>query len=75
MSPPVNDVRPRRINVAITPEAIEALETVMHRERVGLTEAVRRLVSYGDFVYRAVKIDEAELLLRKDDGIREIVLL
>ncbi len=75
MSPPVNDVRPRRINVAITPEAIEALETVMNRERVGLTEAVRRLVSYGDFVYRAVKIDEAELLLRKDDGIREIVLL
>jgi len=47
----------------------------MNRERVGLTEAVRRLVSYGDFVYRAVKIDEAELLLRKDDGIREIVLL
>ena len=75
MSPPVNDVRPRRINVAITPEAIEALETVMNRERVGLTEAVRRLVSYGDFVYRAVKIDEAELLLRKEDGIREIVLL
>ncbi len=75
MSPPVSDVRPRRINVAITPEAIEALETVMNRERVGLTEAVRRLVSYGDFVYRAVKIDEAELLLRKDDGIREIVLL
>ncbi len=75
MSPPVNDARPRRINVAITPEVIEALETVMDRERVSLTEAVRRLVGYGDFVYRAVKLDEAELLLRKGDDIREVVLL
>jgi hypothetical protein len=67
--------QPRRINVAVTPEVIQALQTVIDNEQVTLTEAVRRLVSYGDFIYRAVKQEGSEVLLRNGDSIREVVLL
>lgn len=67
--------RPRRINVAVTPDMIEAIEMIMERENISLTEAVRRLVSYGDFVYRAIREDGAELLVRNGDKTKEVVLL
>jgi hypothetical protein len=67
--------QPKRINVAVTPEVIQALQTVMENEQVTLTEAVRRLISHGDFIYRAVKQDGSEVLLRDGDSTREIVLL
>lgn len=67
--------QPRRINVAVTPEVIQALQTVIDNEQVTLTEAVRRLVSYGDFIYRAVKQEGSEVLLRNGDTTREVVLL
>lgn len=60
--------RPRRINVAVTPDAIDALEHVIKREGVTLTEAVRRLLGYGDFVYRAVKDDGSEVVMHNKDG-------
>jgi hypothetical protein len=65
----------KRINVAVTPEVIQALQTVIDNEQVTLTEAVRRLISYGDFIYRAVKQEGSEVLLRKGDSTREVVLL
>jgi len=67
--------QPKRINVAVTPEVVQALQAVIDAEQVSLTEAVRRLISYGDFVYRAVKQDGAEVLLRNGDNVREVVLL
>ena len=67
--------KPRRINVAVTPECVEAIDRVMAAEQVSLTEAVRRLVSYGDFVYLSAKVEGAELLLRQGDDIREVHLL
>ena len=63
----------KRINVAITPDTVRALELVMTEEGVNLTEALRRLVGYGDFVYRANK--EGKVLVQNNDTIREIVLL
>lgn len=66
---------PKRINVAITPEMVRALEAVIEREGVSLTEALRRLVGYGDFVYRSVKEEGAKVLVQVDDSIREVVLL
>lgn len=66
---------PKRINVAVTPETIHALETVMEREGVSLTEAVRRLVGYGEFVYRRVKEDQASVLVKTEDSTKEVVLL
>lgn len=67
--------KPRRINVAVTDETIAALELIMAREGVTLTEAVRRLIGYGDFVYRAVKEDGKTVYTRDGGKYRELVLL
>ncbi len=66
---------PKRINVAVSPDTIRALENVIDREGVTLTEALRRLVGYGDFVYRAVKDNQEQLLVKGTEGTREVVLL
>jgi hypothetical protein len=66
---------PKRINVAVSPEMVRALENVIEREGVSLTEALRRLVGYGDFVYRAVKEGGEQLMVTGPDGTREVVLL
>jgi hypothetical protein len=66
---------PRRINVAISPDTVRALEHLIEHEGVTLTEALRRLVGYGDFVYRAVRQRGELLLLTGTDGTREVVLL
>ena len=66
---------PKRINVAVSPDTIRALENVIDREGVTLTEALRRLVGYGDFVYRAVKDNQEQLLVKGSEGTREVVLL
>lgn len=66
---------PKRINVAISPDMVRALEAVIEREGVTLTEALRRLVGYGDFVYRAVRERGEQLMVTGSDGTREVVLL
>jgi hypothetical protein len=66
---------PRRINVAISPDTVRALESVIEREGVTLTEALRRLIGYGDFVYRAVRQQGDHLFLNDANGTREVVLL
>jgi hypothetical protein len=66
---------PKRINVAISPDTVRALERVIEREGVTLTEALRRLVGYGDFVYRTVRERGEQLFLTAPDGTREVVLL
>ena len=63
--------RVSRINVAVSPEMLEAIDHVIEREQITLTEAVRRLVGYGDFVYRAVKDDGAAVVLRGPEAGRE----
>jgi hypothetical protein len=65
----------RRINVAISPDTVRALEYVIACEGVTLTEALRRLIGYGDFVYRAVRQQGEQLFLTGADGSREVVLL
>jgi hypothetical protein len=66
---------PKRINVAVSPDTVRALENVIEREGVTLTEALRRLVGYGDFVYRAVREDREQLIVKGSEGSREVVLL
>jgi hypothetical protein len=65
----------KRINVAVSPDTVRALENVIDREGVTLTEALRRLVGYGDFVYRAVREDREQLIVKGSEGTREVVLL
>lgn len=66
---------PKRVNVAISPDTLRALENVIRREGVSLTEALRRLVGYGDFVYRAVREGGEQLTVTGPGGTREVVLL
>lgn len=66
---------PKRINVAVSPDTVTALENVIEREGVTLTEALRRLIGYGDFVYRAVRENREQLIVKGADGTREVVLL
>jgi hypothetical protein len=66
---------PKRVNVAVSPETIEALQRVIDREGVTLTEALRRLVGYGDVIYRAVKEENAEIHLKNGRDTRQVVIL
>ena len=64
-----------RINVNISPSTQRALEQVIDREGVTLTEAVRRLVGYGDLLYQADRVDGADVLIRSGMQVEKVVLL
>lgn len=66
---------PKRINVAVNPETMGALQKVIEREGVSLTEAVRRLIGYGDVLYKAVREDGEEVLLKKGTHTRQVIIL
>lgn len=65
----------RRINVAVTQDMLAAIDLVIEREQVTLTEAVRRLIGYGEVMYRAVKEDGQTILFRSEEGKEREVLL
>lgn len=68
--------RIKRINVAVSPDELAAIDLLIEREGVSLTEAVRRLISYGDFVYRAVRVEGATMLVQEPSGsTKEVCLL
>ena len=75
--PPGDDSRrpPRRINVAVTSDMVEAIRLVMDKEDITLTEAVRRLLKYGEFIYRSIAVDGSEVLVRNGESTKEVVLL
>jgi hypothetical protein len=67
---------PRRINVAVNSDMLAAIDQVIEREQVSLTEAVRRLIGYGDYVYRVAKDEDSTLVVRSKNGKeREVVLV
>jgi hypothetical protein len=63
-----------RLTVNIGPATTEALQNVAQREGVTVTEALRRLVSYGDLLYRAVKVDGKDVLFRKDKETQQVLI-
>lgn len=66
----------RRINVAVTPVMLSAIDRVVEREHVTLTEAVRRLITYGDFVYEMTKERGATVVVRGRRGEeQELIML
>lgn len=66
---------PKRINVAVNAEMVAALDNVIQHEGVTLTEACRRLIGYGDFIYRMAKQEKAAILVRTPEGTRELILV
>jgi hypothetical protein len=70
-----SQVQTKRINVAVTPETVRALQNIIDQESVSLTEAVRRLIGYGAFVYSSIKKDNAQVLVKGASGTQEVVLL
>ena len=65
----------RRINVAVTPAMIDAIDRVIENEQVSLTEAVRRLIGYGELVYRTTKENKEELIIRGPGGAERAIIL
>jgi hypothetical protein len=75
---PVEVTRPvtRRINVAVNAMMLAAIDRISEREQITMTEAVRRLIAYGDFVYETTKVHGAALIVRDPGGDeREVVVL
>lgn len=64
-----------RISVNISPTTLAALDMVKDREKVSTTEALRRLVGYGELVYRSITIDGGDVLLRNGGQVERIVLV
>jgi hypothetical protein len=48
---------------------------VVDREGVTMTEALRRLVGYGDLVYETTQIHSDDLLIRRGDAVERIHLV
>ena len=66
----------RRINVAVNAMMLAAIDRIIDREQVTLTEAVRRLIAYGDFVYEVTRKRDSTLLVRDQGGDeQEVVVL
>jgi hypothetical protein len=66
---------PKRVNVAANAAMIAAIERMTEQEQVTLTEAVNKLLGYGEFVYRTVREDGCTLTILKSDGTRVSVIL
>lgn len=66
--------KPGRLNANIDAATEAALAFLVDREGVTITEATRRLVSYGLLYYQAVT-DQAEVLFRRGDQIERVIIL
>jgi hypothetical protein len=65
----------RRIDVAVSPVMLSAIDRIIEHEHVTLTEAVRRLIAYGDFVYEVTKKRRSTLVVRGPGGDeREVIV-
>lgn len=69
-----DDTGIKRINVAVAQEAVEALQCIIGREEINLSEAVRRLVEYGALVYREIRVAEHQVVIRGGGCDREVLL-
>jgi hypothetical protein len=67
---------PGRIDVAVNAGMLEAIQEVVEEDGVTLTEAVRRLIGYGQVVHRVARERSSVLLVRDRQGNeREVVVL
>lgn len=64
-----------RIELNVTPKTADELDLVIEAEGVTMSEALRRLVGYGGLIYRTIRQDGGEVLLRHGNDIQRLVLL
>ena len=64
-----------RLAVYIAPSTKAAIDRLVEREGITQKEAVRRLIGYGDMVYRTTQIEENELFIRRGDTWERIWLI
>ena len=64
-----------RLSVNITPATQAALDRLVEREGVTVTEALRRLVGYGDLVYETTQVNGDDILIRRGETIERVVLI
>jgi hypothetical protein len=67
-------VQPRRINVAVTPETVELLASIIERDQISLTEAVRQMIGVGAEITRLIKEEGATVTASTPEWTREVVL-
>lgn len=63
-----------RLTVNIGPATAEALEHVVEREGVTITEALRRLVGYGFVLYKTIKTDNKDVLIRSGNETQQVLI-
>jgi hypothetical protein len=69
-------VNPTRINVAINSQMLAAIDMVIDNEGVTLTEAVRRLLMYGEMTYRTIRVEQKQMFIEDETGRHfEVVLI
>jgi hypothetical protein len=64
-----------RLSVNITPATQAALDRLVEREGVTVTEALRRLVGYGTLVYETTQVNGDDILIRRGETIERVVLI
>lgn len=57
-----------RINYPVIRETVVAIHRVAEREGVCPSEALRRLVAWGDKVYKTIAINDGVVTIIDDDG-------
>ncbi len=67
--------QPLHLDVPITSNTADALDLVMRTEEVSPAQATRRLVGYGALVFRTVRLEGGEVLLRHGRDVQHVVLL
>lgn len=64
-----------RLAVHINPTTKAAIDRVVEREGTTQKEAVRRLIAYGDMVYRTTQIEEDEIFIRRGERFERVWLI
>lgn len=64
-----------RINVAVNADELAAIQLLIERERISLTEAVRRLILYGAALYTAITAGREVVLTGGGQPTQKFVLL
>jgi hypothetical protein len=64
-----------RLSVNVTPNTMAALDRIAGRDGITVTEALRRLVGYGDLVDRTICEDGGDLLVRHGQRVERIKLV